>query len=219
MGLRVERHQITKRYGELTANDAVDLVVRPGSVHAIVGENGAGKSTLMNVLYGLVTPDDGTIELAGEPMSWSGPQDAIRHGIGMVHQHFMLVPSLTVLENVIIGSAPTHRGLIDRRKARRAVLAVSEEYSLRVDPDRKVADLPVGAQQRVEILKALYRGAEVLVLDEPTAVLTPQEAVELGGVMKQLTSSGKSVLFISHKLKEVMAVSDEITVMRRGMVT
>jgi general nucleoside transport system ATP-binding protein len=219
MALRVELHQITKRYGELTANDAVDLVVRPGSVHAIVGENGAGKSTLMNVLYGLVTPDEGTIELAGEAVSWSGPQDAISHGIGMVHQHFMLVPSLTVLENVIIGSAPTHRGLIDRRKARRTVLAVSEEYSLRVDPDRRVADLPVGAQQRVEILKALYRGAEVLVLDEPTAVLTPQEAVELGGVMKQLTSSGKSVLFISHKLKEVMAVSDDITVMRRGKVT
>jgi simple sugar transport system ATP-binding protein len=137
----------------------------------------------------------------------------------MVHQHFMLVPSLTVLENVIIGSTPTRRGLIDRSQARRAVVEVSEKYSLHVDPDRKVADLPVGAQQRVEILKALYRGADVLILDEPTAVLTPQEAVELGGVMRQLTEAGKSVLFISHKLKEVMAVSDDITVMRRGKVT
>jgi len=219
MALTVEMHQITKRYGDLTANDSVDLRLPPGRVHAIVGENGAGKSTLMNVLYGLVTPDSGTIEVDGEAVTWTGPQSAIARGIGMVHQHFMLVPSLTVLENVIIGSTPTRRGLIDRRRARQVVLDVSEEYALRVDPDRRVADLPVGAQQRVEILKALYRGADVLILDEPTAVLTPQEAVELGGVMRQLTQTGKSVLFISHKLKEVMAVSDDITVMRRGTVT
>ncbi|MBB3043100.1 ABC transporter ATP-binding protein [Nocardioides soli] len=217
--LRVEMHQITKRYGDLTANDGIDLVVEPGTVHAIVGENGAGKSTLMNVLYGMVRPDLGSIDINGERVDLTGPHDAIRRGIGMVHQHFMLVPSLSVAENVIIGSAPTRGGLINRRQAREIVRRVSDEYGLQIDPDDRVGELPVGSQQRVEILKALYRGAELLILDEPTAVLTPQEAVELGRVMRQLTESGKSALFISHKLKEVMAVSDEITVMRRGRVT
>jgi simple sugar transport system ATP-binding protein len=217
--LRVEMNQITKRYGDLVANDGIDLVVEPGSVHAIVGENGAGKSTLMNVLYGMVRPDSGTIRLNDEAVELTGPQDAIQRGIGMVHQRFMLVPSLSVAENVIIGSAPTRRGLINRRRAREIVQQVSDEYGLHINPDDRISDLPVGAQQRVEILKALHRGADVLILDEPTAVLTPQEAIELGRVMRQLTQSGKSVLFISHKLKEVMAVSDEITVMRRGHVT
>ena len=210
---------ITKRYGDLIANNEVDLALQHGTVHAIVGENGAGKSTLMNVLYGLVQPDSGRIAVNGRNVVVNGPHEAIALGIGMVHQHFMLVPTLTVTENIILGAAPTRRGLVNRRKARADVLAVSEEYGLGVDPDQRIADLPVGTQQRVEILKALYRGADALILDEPTAVLTPQEAVELGVVMRQLTEAGKAVLFISHKLKEVMAVSDEITVMRRGRVT
>ncbi|MEV6927590.1 ABC transporter ATP-binding protein [Dactylosporangium sp. NPDC051485] len=219
MTMHIQLDRITKRYGRLIANDEVSLVVEAGTVHAIVGENGAGKSTLMNTLYGLVKPDSGTISINDEPVSFHGPRDAIARGIGMVHQHFMLVPSLSVADNVIIGSAPKRRGLIDRRRAREIVARVSEEYGLHIEPDPLVRDLPVGAQQRVEILKALHRGADVLILDEPTAVLTPPEAVELGRVIRQLTSVGKAVLFISHKLKEVMAVSDEITVMRRGRVT
>jgi simple sugar transport system ATP-binding protein len=201
------------------ANDHVDLVVEPAEIHALLGENGAGKSTLMNILYGLLHPDEGEILVDGTVRRFRGPGDAIDAGIGMVHQHFMLVPVFTVTENVMLGAEATKvAGLLDRANARERVLAVSQRYRLPVDPDAEVADLPVGVQQRVEIVKALVREVDLLILDEPTAVLTPQETDELLDVMRGLRDSGKSIVFITHKLKEVKAIADRITVVRRGAV-
>jgi general nucleoside transport system ATP-binding protein len=201
------------------ANDHIDLVVEPGEIHALLGENGAGKSTLMNILYGLLHPDEGEIVVDGRPRRFKGPGDAIAAGIGMVHQHFMLVPVFTVTENVMLGAETTRvAGLLDRGSAREKVLAVSQRYRLPVDPDATVADLPVGVQQRVEIVKALVREVDLLILDEPTAVLTPQETDELLEVMRALKAGGKSIVFITHKLREVKAIADRITVVRRGRV-
>jgi simple sugar transport system ATP-binding protein len=217
--LKLELRGITKRFGSLTANDSIDLVVEPGEIHALLGENGAGKSTLMNVLYGLYQPDEGELLLDDVPVKFSGPGDAMKAGIGMVHQHFMLIPVFTVAENVELGYERTNRfGFLDRRRARKEVLEVSERYGLAVPPDALVQDLPVGVQQRVEILKALMGNAKVLILDEPTAVLTPQETDELIAVMRTLKEAGTSIVFITHKLREVQAVADRITVIRRGKV-
>jgi simple sugar transport system ATP-binding protein len=209
---------LTKRFGPVVANDGIELEIRAGEILALLGENGAGKTTLMNVLYGLVEPDAGTMLLRGQPYRPSGPHDAIRAGIGMVHQHFMLIPTFTVVENVVLGSEPTGRVELDLRAARTALRDLSRRYGLEVDPDTLVQDLPVGVQQRVEILKALYRQADLLILDEPTAVLAPPEADQLFDVMRGLAASGRSVLFISHKLHEALAVADRITVLRRGQV-
>ncbi|UQU68377.1 ABC transporter ATP-binding protein [Couchioplanes caeruleus] len=216
MPLRLELRGITKRFGDLVANDHIDLTVEPGEVHALLGENGAGKSTLMNQLYGLLQPDEGEIVVDGAARTFRSPRDAIAAGIGMVHQHFMLVPVFTVAENIALGAEKTRAGFLDRRRARREVLEVSERYGLPVDPDALVENLPVGAQQRVEIVKALTRDVDLLILDEPTAVLTPQETEELLEVMRGLSDAGKSIVFITHKLKEVKAIADRITVIRRG---
>ncbi len=198
------------------ANDHIDLTVEPGEVHALLGENGAGKSTLMNQLYGLLQPDEGEVLVDGVARTFRSPRDAIAAGIGMVHQHFMLVPVFTVAENIALGAEKTRAGFLDRRRARREVLEVSERYGLPVDPDALVENLPVGAQQRVEIVKALTRDVDLLILDEPTAVLTPQETGELLAVMRSLAAAGKSIVFITHKLKEVKEIADRITVIRRG---
>ncbi len=217
--LRLELHGITKRFGDLVANDHIDLTVEPGEIHALLGENGAGKSTLMNILYGLLHQDEGEIVVDGTARRFRNPGDAIAAGIGMVHQHFMLVPVFTVAENVMLGAEPTAAlGLLDRGAARARVSEVSKRYGLPVDPDATVADLPVGVQQRVEIVKALVREVDLLILDEPTAVLTPQETDELLEVMRTLKQAGKSIVFITHKLKEVKAIADRITVVRRGAV-
>jgi simple sugar transport system ATP-binding protein len=217
--VRLELRGITKRFGSLVANDGIDLVVEPGEIHALLGENGAGKSTLMNVLYGLYDADEGQILVDGEPVTFAGPGDAMAAGIGMVHQHFMLVPVFTVAENVVLGHEPVRAaGLIDLPEARRRVREISDRFGFDVDPDATVENLSVGAQQRVEIVKALSRSAEVLILDEPTAVLTPQETDELIAIMRQLAASGTSIVFITHKLREVRAVADRITVIRRGKV-
>ncbi|SDD19115.1 ABC transporter ATP-binding protein [Actinokineospora iranica] len=212
----VELSGITKRFPGVVANSDVDITVRAGTVHALVGENGAGKSTLMKILYGMQRPDDGTIAVAGEPVSFASPADAIRAGIGMVHQHFMLADNLTVLENVVLGSEPRAGVRLDFAAARARVREISDAYGLGVEPDRLVDDLGVGERQRVEILKVLYRGARTLILDEPTAVLVPQEVDELFGNLRDLKAEGLTILFISHKLDEVLAVADDITVMRRG---
>ncbi len=210
---------ITKRFGSLVASDRISLSVEPGEIHALLGENGAGKSTLMNVLYGLYPADEGEIELDGEVRHFSDPGDAIAAGIGMVHQHFMLVPVFTVAENVMLGNETTgFAGTLDLDAARKRVEEISEQFGFRLDPDAVVEDLPVGVQQRVEIVKALSRDAQVLVLDEPTAVLTPQETDELMEIMRQLKSDGKSIVFITHKLREVREVADRITVIRLGKV-
>jgi simple sugar transport system ATP-binding protein len=217
--LRLELRGITKRFGDLVANDHIDITVEPGEVHALLGENGAGKSTLMNQLYGLLQPDEGEILVDGEKKVFRSPRDAIAAGIGMVHQHFMLVPVFTVGENIALGAEETRGGpfgFLDRRRNRRDVLEVSQRYGLPVDPDALVENLPVGAQQRVEIVKALIRDVDLLILDEPTAVLTPQETDELLAVMRSLAATGKSIVFITHKLKEVKAIADRITVIRRG---
>ncbi len=217
--MKLELRGITKRFGPLVANDAIDLVVEPGEIHALLGENGAGKSTLMNVLYGLYDPDDGQILLDGEPVTFAGPGDAVAAGIGMVHQHFMLVPVFTVAESVALGYEPAGAlGLINQREARKRVREISDRFGFDVDPDAVVEDLPVGIQQRVEIIKALSRDAKVLILDEPTAVLTPQETDELIEIMRQLKADGTSIVFITHKLREVRAIADSITVIRRGKV-
>ncbi len=210
---------IVKIYGPVRANDGVDLDVRWGEVHALLGENGAGKSTLMNVLYGLTAADAGEIVFDGRPVAIGGPPDAIRLGIGMVHQHFMLIPPLTVAENVILGHETSRGpGAVDLARAGRLVAELGARHGLEVPPAARIRDLSVGLQQRVEILKALYRGARLLVLDEPTSVLTPQEAGRLFEVVRQLTAAGSAVIFITHKLGEVMDVADRITVMRRGRV-
>jgi general nucleoside transport system ATP-binding protein len=207
---------ITKRYPGVVANHNINITVRRGEVHAIVGENGAGKSTLMKTLYGMHKPDEGEIEIDGRPVTFSTPSDAIKAGIGMVHQHFMLADNLTVLENIVLGAEPSRGGLLDKPAARRRIREISDSYGLDLDPDELVEDLGVGARQRVEICKVLYRGARILILDEPTAVLVPQEVDELFGNLRELKSEGLTVLFISHKLDEVLAVADEITVIRRG---
>jgi general nucleoside transport system ATP-binding protein len=237
--VKLELRSITKRFGALVANDGIDLTVQPGEIRALLGENGAGKTTLMNVLYGLMQPDEGEILLDDKPVRIRSPKDAINAGIGMVHQHFMLVPVFTVAENVTLGteevrslrtpalhlgplsvpalSVPSF-GLLDRRRARKDVLEMSARYGLAVDPDSYVEDIPVGVQQRVEIIKALLRNASVLVLDEPTAVLTPNETEDLFRIMRELRAGGRSIIFISHKLKEVQAIADNITIIRRGKV-
>ncbi|PAU84513.1 heme ABC transporter ATP-binding protein [Halorubrum salipaludis] len=219
MNPAVHMDGITKRFPGVVANDDVDLAVERGSVHALLGENGAGKTTLMNVLYGLYEPTEGTVFLDGEPQSFRSPRDAIDAGVGMIHQHFMLVDPMTVWENVVLGNEPkTWGGLrVDREAAREAVVDLSERYGFDVDPDARIEDVSVGVQQRVEILKALYRGADVLILDEPTAVLTPQEVEDLYGVFEELTDQGKTIIFISHKLGEALSAADEITVLRDGV--
>ncbi|WP_137844378.1 ABC transporter ATP-binding protein [Microbacterium sp. 2FI] len=217
--MKLELRGITKRFGSLVANDHIDLVVRPGEIHALLGENGAGKSTLMNVLYGLYQADEGDILLDDVVQHFRGPGDAMAAGIGMVHQHFMLIPVFTVAENVMLGHEDTKAlGALDLSKARQHVRDVAARFGFQVDPDAIVGDLPVGVQQRVEIIKALSRDAKVLVFDEPTAVLTPQETDELMGIMRQLRDEGTSIVFITHKLREVREVADRITVVRLGKV-
>ena len=217
--MQLELQGITKRFGSLVANDGISLSVTPGQVHALLGENGAGKTTLMNVLYGLLQPDEGEIHIDGKAASFHSPKDAIGAGIGMVHQHFMLVPPFTVAENVTLGIEQVRPGgLLDAGRTRREVRDLSHRYGMDVDPDAVVEDLPVGIQQRVEIVKALVRNASVLVLDEPTAVLTPGETQELFRIIRQLRDGGTSIIFISHKLKEVQEIADTITVLRRGKV-
>jgi len=217
--MKLELKGITKRFGTLLANDSIDLVVESGEIHSLLGENGAGKSTLMNILYGLYTADAGQILLDGVPQNFRGPREAMAAGIGMVHQHFMLIPVFTVAENVALGNEPTGAlGVLDLGEARRRVREISDRFGFNVDPDALVEDLPVGIQQRVEIIKALSRDAKVLVLDEPTAVLTPQETDELMQIMRELAASGTSIVFITHKLREVKAVANRITVIRLGKV-
>jgi general nucleoside transport system ATP-binding protein len=215
----LEMRGITKRYPGVVANDHIDLTVKPGEIHALLGENGAGKSTLMNILYGLARPDEGEILLDGTPIVISNPTDAIHHGINMVHQHFMLIPVLSVADNILLGEE-TMRGpiLLDRREARKRIRELGRRFGFEMDPDELVSRLSVGSQQRVEILKALYRDARILVLDEPTAVLTPQETEEIFLVFRRLAQQGHSIVFISHKLYEVMEIADRITVIRRGRV-
>jgi len=215
----LEMRGITKRYPGVVANDGIDLEIRPGEIHALLGENGAGKSTLMNILYGLATPDEGEILLDGSAVAIKGPSDAIARGISMVHQHFMLVPVLSVADNILLGEETmANRIFLDRKEARRRIIELGKRFGFEIDPDVKVEALSVGWQQRVEILKALYREARILVLDEPTAVLTPQETKEIFDVLKRLAAEGHSIIFISHKLYEVLEIADRITVIRRGKV-
>ncbi|MFP5343999.1 MAG: ABC transporter ATP-binding protein [Candidatus Limnocylindria bacterium] len=215
----LEMRGITKRYPGVVANDRIDLEIRPGEIHALLGENGAGKTTLMNVLYGLARPDEGEILLDGTKVELTGPSDAIARGISMVHQHFMLVPVLSVAENIVLGEE-TMAGpiFLDRQEASRRIIELGRRFGFEVDPDARVGSLSVGWQQRVEILKALYREAKILVLDEPTAVLTPQETEEIFSVLRGLAAEGHSIVFISHKLYEVLEIADRITVIRRGKV-
>lgn len=212
----VEMREITKKFGGFTANDKVNLTVHKGEVHAILGENGAGKSTLMNVLYGLYKPTSGQILINGNPVTFNGPKDAIKAGIGMVHQHFMLIQPFTVAENIVLGVEPTKGVVVDKKKTKEKVEELSKRYGMKIDADAKIEDISVGMQQRVEILKALYRGADTLILDEPTASLTPQEIDELMDIISNLTADGKSVILITHKLKEITACSDNCTIIRAG---
>jgi len=210
---------ITKQFPGVLANDHIDLDVRPGEIHALLGENGAGKSTLMNILYGLLQPDEGEVLIDGEPVRISGPANAIARGIGMVHQHFMLVPVFTVTENIVLGDETMANPVVlDTKRAEGQIRALAEQFGFHIDPRALVGELSVGIQQRVEILKALYRGARILILDEPTAVLTPQETVEIFTVLRRLAAEGTSIVFISHKLYEVLEIADRITVIRRGRV-
>jgi simple sugar transport system ATP-binding protein len=219
MGVILELQGITKRFPGVLANDHIDLDLREGEIHALLGENGAGKTTLMNILYGLYKPDEGEIRVNGKRVEIQSPRDAIACGIGMVHQHFMLVPVFTVVDNVMLGDEYVRGGgFLDRRKAAKRILEISQQYNLQVDPSAYIKDLPVGLQQRVEIIKLLFREANILILDEPTAVLTPQEVDELFKIMKSLVAGGKSIIFITHKLREVMEFSDRITVIRNGKV-
>lgn len=212
----LEMRNITKKFPGVIANDNVNLAIKKGEIHALVGENGAGKSTLMSILYGLYQPDSGEILLNGQKVTIDSPTTAIKLGIGMVHQHFMLVPTLTVTENIVLGSEPKKGIMLNMERAIREVEEISKQYNLLVDPQAKIQDISVGMQQRVEIIKALYRGAEILVLDEPTAVLTPQEVRELFRIMKNLTAQGKTIIFITHKLNEVIEITDNVTVLRAG---
>jgi general nucleoside transport system ATP-binding protein len=213
----LELRGITKRFPGVVANDHVDFDLRRREVHALLGENGAGKSTLVNVLYGLYSPDEGEIVIKGEPVRMRSPKDAIDHGIGMVHQHFMLIPVMTVAENIVLATEPRRAGvLLDYGAAKKRVEELSRTFNFRIDPDARIDELTVGQQQRVEILKALHRGADILILDEPTAVLTPQEAGELFEILRTLVREGMSIIFISHKLGEVLEIADRITVLRRG---
>lgn len=217
--MKLELRNITKRFGTLVANDHISLTLESGEIHSLLGENGAGKSTLMNVLYGLLQPDEGEVLIDDVPVKFSGPGDAMAAGIGMVHQHFMLIPVFTVAENVVLGNEPTGAlGSLDLEKARALVREISSRFGFDIDADAKIQDLPVGAQQRVEIIKSLARNAKVLVLDEPTAVLTPQETDELMQIMRDLAKAGTSIIFITHKLREVQQVADRITVIRLGKV-
>ena len=212
----IEMREITKIFGEFVANDKINLELRKGEIHALLGENGAGKSTLMNMLAGLLEPTSGEIVVNGKSEKLDSPSKAASLGIGMVHQHFMLVEAFTVVENIILGSEVTNKGVLDLKKANADILELSERYGLAVDPTAKVEDISVGAQQRVEILKTLYRGADILIFDEPTAVLTPAEILELMDIMKTLVKEGKSIILITHKLDEIRAVADRVTVIRRG---
>lgn len=214
----VQLTDITKRFGDVVANDSVDLTLDRGSIHAVIGENGAGKTTLMNVLYGLYDPNEGTIAVDGEPRSFDSPRDAIAAGIGMIHQHFQLVDNMTVLQNIVLGHEPSTRGLVDEQAARRRITDICDTYGFSVDEhlDTPTEELGLGIQQHVEIVKSLYRGADTLILDEPTAVLTPQEVEGLFDVMEALTADGRSLIFITHKLDEAMHAADDITVLRDG---
>src|SRR5512143_1411840 len=215
----LEAKDITKTFPGVLANDQVNFDLRKGEIHALLGENGAGKTTLMNILYGLYLPDSGEVLVNGKPATIHSPKDSIALGIGMVHQHFMLIPVFTVAENIMLGDETVKYGMmLDQKAVAKRVRGLSEQYGLEVDPQALVGDLSVGEQQRVEIVKALYRDAQILILDEPTAVLTPQEAEDLFHIMRELTKKGVSIIFITHKLKEVLAVADRITVMRAGRV-
>ena len=217
--MKLELRNITKRFGTLVANDSISLTLKPGEILSLLGENGAGKSTLMNVLYGLLQPDEGQILLDDKQVKFSGPGEAMAAGVGMVHQHFMLIPVFTVAENVVLGHEPTGKvGNLDLDAARKLVKEISDRFGFDIDPDAKIQDLPVGAQQRVEIIKSLARDAKILVLDEPTAVLTPQETDELMDIMRGLSKNGTSIIFITHKLREVQKVADRIIVIRQGKV-
>jgi len=215
----LEMDSITKTYGSVTANRDVSFNLRKGEVHALIGENGAGKTTLMRILYGMESPTSGHIKIEGKEVSFNDPTDAISHKIGMVHQHFMLFPAFSIAENIVIGREPKKGGFFNRKKAIEETIKLSQQYNILVDPKQKVADCSLGMQQRVEILKVLYQGAEVIILDEPTGVLTPLEVKELLVSIKQLAAQGKSFIIISHKLSEIMEVSDRITVLRDGVVT
>ena len=214
----LELREITKRFGDVLANDHINIKVEPGTIHAIVGENGAGKSTAMRIAYGFYTADSGEIVVDGQPRDIQTPHDAIALGIGMVHQHFMLVDTMTVAENIVLGAEPGSAASIDLRKAAQEIRALSDEFRLSVDPNAFVGDLSVGQQQRVELLKALYRHARLLILDEPTAVLTPQEVEEFFSILRRMRDQEKTVIIITHKLSEVLAISDDVTVMRDGKV-
>src|SRR5437763_14683443 len=214
----LELRDITKRFGDVLANDHINISVEPGTIHAIVGENGAGKSTAMRIAYGFYSADGGEIAVDGEPRRIETPHDAIALGIGMVHQHFMLVDTMSVAENIVLGAEPGSAASIDLRKAAKEIRALSDEFRLSVDPNALVHDLSVGQQQRVELLKALYRHARLLILDEPTAVLTPQEVEDFFAILRRMREQGKTVIIITHKLSEVLAISDDVTVMRDGRV-
>ncbi|OBZ11619.1 heme ABC transporter ATP-binding protein [Bacillus sp. FJAT-27264] len=214
----VELKQITKRFPGIVANDSISLTLEKGEIHALLGENGAGKSTLMNIVFGLYQPDEGSIEIDGKPVMIDSPNKAIELGIGMVHQHFKLVDPFTVTENIVLGMEPKKGLKIDYKSAAEQVRKLSEQYGLQVNPNAKIHDISVGMQQRVEIMKTLYRGADILIFDEPTAVLTPQEITELMAIMKRLVAEGKSIILITHKLKEIMQISDRVTIIRRGKV-
>src|SRR5699024_9521953 len=212
----IEMKSITKKFGDFTANENIDLTVHKGEIHALLGENGAGKSTLMNILYGLLQPTSGEILINGKEVDIDSPNIAIEQGIGMVHQHFMLIETFTVVENIILGMETTKGITLDITKARKEVKELSDKYGLYVDPDALIRDVSVGMQQRVEILKSLYRGADILILDEPTAVLTPQEIDELMEIMMNLAEQGKTIIIITHKLKEIKSSADYCTIIRRG---